>query len=69
MKLNVTCTIFWLERGFNIGSSYTDADLSDLNTLGEDCKRSLQAVFCPLFEPCDPIYEQLKVEENFHKVL
>ena len=71
MKLNVTYIITLMERGFNRDQpSYTDADLSDLNTLGEDCKRSLQAMPCQVFEPCDAaIYKELKAEENLQKVL
>ena len=69
MKLNVTFYIALLERGFNTEALYTDADLSDLNTLGEDCKRILQAMSCQLLEPCDTIYKELKANENIQKVL
>ena len=70
MKLNVTYIITLLERGFNTDqASYTDTDLSDVNTLGEDCKRSLQAMPCQVFEPCDAIYKELRAEENLQKVL
>ena len=69
MKLTVTCIIDRLGRIFNMQSLSTDADASDLITLGEGCKRSVQTMFCRVFESDDAIYKELKAEENFHKVI
>ena len=67
MKLTVTYIIDQLERIFDM-QSYADA--SDLITLGEGCKRSVQMMFCQVFdESDDAIYKELKAEENFHKVI